>query len=42
MFVFEDLIQVDDRNFQMLLRSVDQKLLVSALKGADPTCKTRS
>jgi flagellar motor switch protein FliG len=36
MFVFEDLIRVDDRNFQMLLRSVDQKLLVSALKGADP------
>jgi flagellar motor switch protein FliG len=36
MFVFEDLIRVDDRNFQMLMRSVDQKLLVSALKGADP------
>ena len=35
MFVFEDLIAVDDRNFQILLRSVDQKLLVSALKGAD-------
>ena len=37
MFVFEDLIHVDDRNFQILLRSVDQKLLVSALKGAEPT-----
>lgn len=36
MFVFEDLMRVDDRNFQILLRSVDQKLLVSALKGADP------
>ena len=35
MFVFADLIHVDDRNFQMLLRSVDQKLLASALKGAD-------
>src|SRR6202041_1200534 len=35
MFVFEDLIRVDDRNFQMLLRSIDQKLLASALKGAD-------
>jgi flagellar motor switch protein FliG len=33
--VFEDLMQLDDRNFQVLLRSVDQKLLVSALKGAD-------
>jgi flagellar motor switch protein FliG len=36
MFVFEDLMRVDDRNFQILLRSIDQKLLASALKGADP------
>lgn len=36
MFVFEDLMRIDDRYFQMLLRSVDQKLLASALKGADP------
>lgn len=36
MFVFEDLIRIDDRNFQILLRGVDQKLLTSALKGADP------
>ncbi|HTZ34512.1 MAG TPA: flagellar motor switch protein FliG [Stellaceae bacterium] len=35
MFVFEDLLRIDDRNFQMLLRSIDQKLLASALKGAD-------
>jgi flagellar motor switch protein FliG len=35
MFVFEDLIRIDDRNFQVLLRSVDQKLLTSSLKGAD-------
>jgi flagellar motor switch protein FliG len=35
MFVFEDLMRLDDRNFQILLRSVDQKLLASALKGAD-------
>lgn len=35
MFVFEDLLRLDDRNFQMLLRSIDQKLLASALKGAD-------
>src|SRR6202041_1539737 len=35
MFVFEDLLRLDDRNFQMLLRSVDQKLIASALKGAD-------
>jgi flagellar motor switch protein FliG len=35
MFAFEDLIHVDDRNFQVLLRAVDQRLLVSALKGAE-------
>lgn len=35
MFTFEDLAKLDDRNFQMLLRSIDQKLLASALKGAD-------
>jgi len=35
MFVFEDLMRLDDRSFQMLLRAVDQKLLASALKGAD-------
>jgi flagellar motor switch protein FliG len=36
MFLFEDLARMDDRNFQILLRSIDQKLLVSSLKGADP------
>jgi flagellar motor switch protein FliG len=41
LFVFEDLIHVDDRNFQVLLRSVDQKLLVSALKGADATLQNK-
>jgi flagellar motor switch protein FliG len=35
MFVFEDLMRLDDRNFQILLRAVDQKLLSSALKGAE-------
>jgi flagellar motor switch protein FliG len=34
MFVFEDLFEIDDRSFQILLRTVDQKRLVSALKGA--------
>ncbi len=34
MFVFQDLFEIDDRSFQVLLRAVDQKLLVSALKGA--------
>src|SRR5580704_1746920 len=36
MLVFEDLARIDDRNFQILLRSIDQKLLTSALKGAEP------
>jgi flagellar motor switch protein FliG len=36
MFVFEDLASVDDRNFQILLRGLDQNLLVVALKGAPP------
>jgi len=35
-FVFEDLFQADDRSLQVLLRSVDQKQLVVALKGAPP------
>ena len=33
MFVFEDLFEIDDRSFQILLRTIDQKRLVSALKG---------
>jgi flagellar motor switch protein FliG len=36
MFVFEDLAAVDDRNFQILLRALDQNLLVVSLKGAPP------
>lgn len=35
MFVFEDLVDVDDRGFQMLLREVTPDILVVALKGAD-------
>ena len=41
MFAFEDLINVDDRNFQVLLRAVDQRLLVSALKGADSAMQSK-
>jgi flagellar motor switch protein FliG len=37
LFTFEELVKLDDRNFQMLLRSIDQKLLASALKGAETT-----
>jgi flagellar motor switch protein FliG len=35
MFVFADLVDVDDRSIQTLLREVDQNLLVPALKGVD-------
>jgi flagellar motor switch protein FliG len=41
MFTFEDLINVDDRAFQMLLRAVDQKLLVPALKGSTPDLQNK-
>jgi len=36
MFVFEDLFEIDNRSMQILLRAVDQKLLVAALKGVAP------
>src|SRR5258707_7743463 len=35
MFVFEALMAVDDRNCQMLLREIDENVLVVPLKGAD-------
>jgi len=35
MFVFDNLIMVDDKSLQTLLRSVDSDLLVVAMKGAD-------
>ena len=36
MFVFETLLEVDDRGIQALLREVPNDLLVVALKGCDP------
>lgn len=36
MFVFEDLIQLDDRAIQRMLREVETKDLALALKGANP------
>jgi flagellar motor switch protein FliG len=36
MFVFDDLVNVDERDLQRLLVEVDQKDLVLALKGASP------
>ena len=37
MFVFETLLEVDDRGIQALLREISNDLLVVALKGCDPT-----
>ncbi|HWP20399.1 MAG TPA: flagellar motor switch protein FliG [Burkholderiaceae bacterium] len=36
MFVFDDLMKVDDRGIQMLLKEVQSESLVIALKGASP------
>ncbi len=35
MFVFDDLLEIDDKNLGTLLRSIDNDILVVALKGAD-------
>lgn len=35
MFLFIDLLRVDERGLQQLLREVEQSVLVTALKGAD-------
>lgn len=36
MFVFDDLVGIDDRSMQTLLREVSSTTLVTALKGAEP------
>jgi flagellar motor switch protein FliG len=36
MFVFEDMLKIDDKGIQSVLREVDSGRLVVALKGADP------
>ncbi|OUR66709.1 flagellar motor switch protein FliG, partial [Marinomonas sp. 42_23_T18] len=36
MFVFDNLIDVDDRGIQAILREVESETLILALKGADP------
>ena len=41
MFVFEDLEQLTDREIQTLLRGIDQKDLVIALKGAEPELRNK-
>lgn len=39
MFVFEDVMTLDDRSIQMMLRDIDTKDLALALKGASPEVK---
>ncbi|MGI2259488.1 flagellar motor switch protein FliG [Shewanella sp. GXUN23E] len=41
MFVFDNLIDVDDRGIQALLREVQQDVLMKALKGADEGLKDK-
>lgn len=37
MFVFEDLVRLDDTDIQVLLRQLDKSVLATALKGVDET-----
>jgi len=41
MFVFDDLIEVDNRGIQRLLREIGSEQLVFALKGADPALRDK-
>lgn len=41
MFVFDNLVDVDDRGIQALLREVSSDVLVLALKGADEAIKEK-
>lgn len=41
MFVFDDILLLDDRTIQQILREIDSKDLVLALKGASEECKNK-
>ncbi len=41
MFTFEDLLDVDDRGIQTLLRNIENKTLVLALRGANDSMKDK-
>jgi flagellar motor switch protein FliG len=41
MFVFEDVIKIDDRGVQLLLREVQSESLIVALKGATPELREK-
>ena len=42
MFVFEDFLEVDDRGFREILKSIDNQLLIKALKTASEDMKTKT
>jgi flagellar motor switch protein FliG len=41
MFTFDNLVNVDNRSIQTLMRNVEPDMLMTALKGADETVKTK-
>ena len=41
MFVFENLVDVDDRGMQAILREVQQDVLMKAIKGTDDTLREK-
>ena len=41
MFVFENLLEVDDRGIQRLLREISSDVLIIALKGADDQVRNK-
>lgn len=41
MFVFDNLVDLDDRSIQTLLREIDSKILTRAIKGADQNVKDK-
>jgi flagellar motor switch protein FliG len=41
LFVFEDIVKIDDRGVQLLLRDVDSKELATALKGASDDARAK-
>jgi flagellar motor switch protein FliG len=41
MFVFEDVVKVDDRGIQLLLREIQSESLIVALKGATPELREK-
>ena len=41
MFVFDNLIDIDDRGIQLLLREVQSEMLIIALKGASPDLREK-